>query len=147
MYLVCTILVSRIVYGYLSSVLSELLPWCECFFITFSVKKMFYSTSGDDSAIKVINLDGTGKENLLTDKIVQPTAITLDLPSEKIYFADSRLDYINFCNYDGTNRHQLVEGHHVCSSSNVLLMPSRLLLSTNSLPHHEATELCEYVCS
>ena len=32
---------------------------------------------------------------------------TLDIPNRRVYFADSKLDYIDFCNYDGSGRQQV----------------------------------------
>ena len=74
---------------------------------------MFYIVNGDTPAIKMVNLDGTNKQIVLTKKIVELSDITLDRPAMRIYFADRRLDYIDYCDYDGGNRHQLIVGHHV----------------------------------
>ena len=41
--------------------------------------------------------------------------MNLDLPTKRIYFADGRLDYIEFCNYDGSGRQQLIANDHVSS--------------------------------
>ena len=86
---------------------------CNNIFFYCSVKKLFYIVQGSTPAIKVANLDGTGVQVVLSDKLVQPTAITLDLTTKKIYFADNRLNYIDFCDYDGTHRHQLIVDTHV----------------------------------
>lgn len=38
--------------------------------------------------------------------------ITLDIPNRRVYFADSKLDYIDFTDYNGNNRRQVLAGSH-----------------------------------
>lgn len=47
-------------------------------------------------------MDGSERRVLVNSKIYWPNTIALDLTTNRVYFADSKLDYIDFVNYDGT---------------------------------------------
>lgn len=47
-------------------------------------------------------MDGSDRHILVDTKIYWPNTIALDLTTNRVYFADSKLDYIDFVNYDGT---------------------------------------------
>ena len=57
-------------------------------------------------------MDGTLREATITTKIYWPNGLALDVPAKRIYFADSKLDFIDFCNYDGTGRQQVTANNH-----------------------------------
>ena len=68
---------------------------------------LFWTDWGDHPRIERVNMDGTNRTSIITSKIYWPNGLTLDLPNKRVYFADSKVDYIDFCNYDGTGRHQV----------------------------------------
>lgn len=47
---------------------------------------------------------GFGREAIIISEIRMPNAVTLDHKAHKLYWADARLDKIERCEYDGTNR-------------------------------------------
>ena len=50
-------------------------------------------------------------DNLGTNRFTQiywPNGLALDIPTKRIYFADSKLDFIDYCNYDGSGRTQVL---------------------------------------
>ncbi|XP_056636916.1 low-density lipoprotein receptor-related protein 1 isoform X1 [Diorhabda sublineata] len=49
-------------------------------------------------------LTGFGRESIIKTDIRMPNAITLDHKAQKLYWGDARLDKIERCEYDGTNR-------------------------------------------
>ncbi|CAH1165542.1 unnamed protein product [Phyllotreta striolata] len=49
-------------------------------------------------------LTGYGRESIIKTDIRMPNAITLDHKAQKLYWGDARLDKIERCEYDGTNR-------------------------------------------
>lgn len=49
-------------------------------------------------------LDGTNDMSLLKGKIFYPHDLTLDVAVKKIYFLDHYFDFIQQCDYDGSNR-------------------------------------------
>jgi len=73
---------------------------------------LFWTDWGDHPRIERVNMDGTNRTSILTSKIFWPNGLTLDLPTKRVYFADSKVDYIDFCNYDGTGRRQVLAGSH-----------------------------------
>ncbi|RXG68268.1 Low-density lipoprotein receptor-related protein 2 [Armadillidium vulgare] len=69
---------------------------------------LFWTDWGENPRIERVGLNGENRSVIINTKIFWPNGITLDIPNKRIYFADSKLDYIDFCNYDGTERQQVV---------------------------------------
>lgn len=55
-------------------------------------------------------MDGQNRTKLVDSKIVFPHGITLDLVSKLVYWADAYLDYIEVVDYEGKNRHTIIQG-------------------------------------
>lgn len=55
-------------------------------------------------------MDGQNRTKLVDSKIVFPHGITLDLVSRLVYWADAYLDYIEVVDYEGRNRHTIIQG-------------------------------------
>ena len=49
-------------------------------------------------------MDGSNRKDLVTTKLGWPGGITLDLVSKRVYWVDSRFDYIETVTYDGLKR-------------------------------------------
>lgn len=49
-------------------------------------------------------MDGTERIILVDTKVYWPNTIAIDFTTDRVYFADSKLDYIDFVNYDGTGK-------------------------------------------
>lgn len=49
-------------------------------------------------------MDGSNRKDLVKTKVGWPAGITLDLVSKRIYWVDSRYDYIETVTYDGVQR-------------------------------------------
>ena len=62
--------------------------------------------------IERVGMDGTLRKATLTTKKYWPNRLALDIPTKRFYFADSKLDFIDFCNYDGTGRQQVIANNH-----------------------------------
>ncbi|XP_033127863.1 low-density lipoprotein receptor-related protein 2-like [Anneissia japonica] len=69
---------------------------------------IFWTDWGTNPRIERMAMDGTERIQIVTDKLYWPNAITIDYPNSRIYFADSRLDFIDYCDYDGNGRKQLL---------------------------------------
>ena len=52
-------------------------------------------------------MDGSDRSVIVDTKIYWPNTIALDFTTDRVYFADSKLDYIDFVSYDGTGRTQV----------------------------------------
>lgn len=59
------------------------------------------------------NMDGTNRTRIVDDRTEQPTALALDLVRKLVYWADVYLDYIEVVDYDGRNRHTVIQGQLV----------------------------------
>ncbi|GAB1600507.1 low-density lipoprotein receptor-related protein 2-like [Argonauta hians] len=73
---------------------------------------LFWSEMYINSRIERMDLDGENRRTIVSKEIMWPTALTIDYPSRRIYFADARLNFIAFCTYDGTDRRQLFANNH-----------------------------------
>lgn len=72
-------------------------------------------------------MDGSNRSIIINTKIYWPNGLTLDTTTNRIYFADSKLDFIDFCNYDGTGRQNVLAGSHY------LLHPHSLTIFEDTL--------------
>ncbi|XP_037294723.1 LOW QUALITY PROTEIN: low-density lipoprotein receptor-related protein 2 [Manduca sexta] len=88
---------------------------------------LFWTDWGENPRIERIGMDGTQRMAIITTKIYWPNGLTLDTATKRVYFADSKLDFIDFCNYDGTGRQQVLAGSHY------LLHPHSLTLFEDTL--------------
>ena len=73
---------------------------------------LFWTDWGENPRIEKVGMDGTLRQAIITTKIYWPNGLALDIPTKRIYFADSKLDFIDFCNYDGTGRQQVIANNH-----------------------------------
>uniref|UniRef100_A0A2C9KAN0 EGF-like domain-containing protein n=1 Tax=Biomphalaria glabrata TaxID=6526 RepID=A0A2C9KAN0_BIOGL len=76
------------------------------------VRYLFWSDWGQNPRIERSGLDGSGRIVLVSEKLFWPNALTVDYPNKRLYFADARMDFIEFCNYDGSGRHQVFANDH-----------------------------------
>ena len=74
---------------------------------------MFWSDWGRFPRIETSGMDGSNRKVLVSEKLFWPNGLALDRPAKRVYFADARMDYIEYCNYDGSGRQQLVVSDHV----------------------------------
>lgn len=49
-------------------------------------------------------MDGTNRYGIIGNKLGWPAGITLDIEAKRIYWVDSRYDYIETATYDGLHR-------------------------------------------
>ncbi|XP_030179601.1 low-density lipoprotein receptor-related protein 2 [Lynx canadensis] len=69
---------------------------------------MFWSDWGHHPRIERASMDGSLRTVIVQDKIFWPSGITIDYPNRLLYFIDSYLDYIDFCDYNGQHRRQVI---------------------------------------
>lgn len=53
-------------------------------------------------------MDGTVRQVIVSTKLYWPNGLALDYTTRRVYFADAYLKYIDYCDYDGKNRHQVM---------------------------------------
>ncbi|KAK9880927.1 hypothetical protein WA026_013260 [Henosepilachna vigintioctopunctata] len=88
---------------------------------------LFWTDWGENPRIERIGMDGTNRSIIINTKIYWPNGLTLDTTTQRVYFADSKLDFIDFCYYNGTGRQQVLAGSHY------LLHPHSLTLFEETL--------------
>ncbi|KPP78525.1 low-density lipoprotein receptor-related protein 1-like [Scleropages formosus] len=75
-----------------------------------SMGKVFFTDYGQIPKVERCDMDGQNRTKLVDSKIVFPHGITLDLVSRLVYWADAYLDYIEVVDYEGKNRHTIIQG-------------------------------------
>ncbi|MBN3273161.1 LRP2 protein, partial [Polyodon spathula] len=80
-----------------------------------STNVMFWTDWGQNPRIERASMDGSVRKVILTYKLYWPNGLTLDYPTQRLYFADAYLDYIDYCDYDGNNRKQVFASDLVSS--------------------------------
>lgn len=79
----------------------------------FFTRKVFFTDYGQIPKVERCDMDGQNRTKLIDSKIVFPHGITLDLVSKLVYWADAYLDYIEVVDYEGKNRHTIIQGLRV----------------------------------
>ncbi|OXB76843.1 UNVERIFIED_CONTAM: hypothetical protein H355_002536 [Colinus virginianus] len=69
---------------------------------------MFWTDWGQNPRIEKASMDGKFRTVIINSKIYWPNGLSIDYPNKLLYFADAYLDYIDFCDYNGNNRRQVV---------------------------------------
>ncbi|XP_014481783.1 PREDICTED: low-density lipoprotein receptor-related protein 2 [Dinoponera quadriceps] len=88
---------------------------------------LFWTDWGENPRIERIGMDGNNRSTIINTKIYWPNGLALDIANRRIYFADSKLDFIDTCLYDGSKRIQ------VLASSHYLLHPHSLTLFEDTM--------------
>lgn len=88
---------------------------------------LFWTDWGENPRIERIGMDGQNRSTIINTKIYWPNGLALDTATQRVYFADSKLDFIDLCYYNGTGRQQVVAGSHY------LLHPHSLTLFEETL--------------
>uniref|UniRef100_A0A8C7J5Z5 LDL receptor related protein 1 n=1 Tax=Oncorhynchus kisutch TaxID=8019 RepID=A0A8C7J5Z5_ONCKI len=72
--------------------------------------KVFFTDYGQTPKVERCDMDGQNRTKLVDSKIVFPHGITLDLVNRLVYWADAYLDYVEVVDYEGKNRHTIIQG-------------------------------------
>ncbi|XP_052719172.1 low-density lipoprotein receptor-related protein 4-like [Crassostrea angulata] len=70
---------------------------------------LFYTDTGDAPYIGRSSMDGTFKEAIVATKIRQVNGLAIDYTSKRLYWSDGVQDVIEYCDFDGKNRHVLLK--------------------------------------
>ena len=65
---------------------------------------MYWTDSGYKPAIWTAKMDGTNPKIVVSSRIEWPTGLALDLPSKRIFWADTKQHSINSVKMDGSQR-------------------------------------------
>ncbi|XP_047465711.1 low-density lipoprotein receptor-related protein 2 [Mugil cephalus] len=69
---------------------------------------MFWSDWGQNPRIERASMDGVARQVIVSTKVFWPNGLALDYTTHRVYFADAYLKYIDYCDYDGNNRYQVM---------------------------------------
>lgn len=76
-------------------------------------RKLFFTDYGDVPKVERCDMDGMNRTRIVYSKAEQPAALALDLINRLVYWVDLYLDYVGVVDYQGKNRHTLVQGRQV----------------------------------
>lgn len=71
---------------------------------------MFWTDWGEAPAIAKAKMDGSDDVNIVDTNIVWPNGLTIDYPSERLYWVDGKISLIESVKLDGSHRIKLLEG-------------------------------------
>uniref|UniRef100_A0A3B1JND8 LDL receptor related protein 1B n=1 Tax=Astyanax mexicanus TaxID=7994 RepID=A0A3B1JND8_ASTMX len=91
--------------------------------------KLFFTDYGSVAKLERCGLDGSERRRIVESRMEQPTALTLDLISKLVYWADVYLDIIEVVDYDGKKRHTVIRGNSVSHLYGLALFEDYLFAS------------------
>ena len=65
---------------------------------------MVWTDKGPTPLIMISNMDGSGKQKLVTANVKVPSDVTFDYDNDLVYWVDSGMDRIESIKLDGTGR-------------------------------------------
>ncbi|XP_051792178.1 low-density lipoprotein receptor-related protein 2 [Erpetoichthys calabaricus] len=71
---------------------------------------LYWTDWGQKAFIGRAGMDGQDRSAIITTKIEWPYGLTIDYTTDKIFFTDAHLDYLEYANMDGSNRHIAISG-------------------------------------
>lgn len=77
-------------------------------FLFCSAHLMFWTDWGRNPRIERASMDGKLRTVIISSKLYWPNGLTIDYPNNLLYFADAYLDFIDYCDYNGNNRKQVL---------------------------------------
>ncbi|XP_050540895.1 low-density lipoprotein receptor-related protein 1 [Daktulosphaira vitifoliae] len=92
---------------------------------------MFFTKWGQFPAmVERAYLNGQGRQSLVDHKVVYPYGLTVDIPSEHVYWVDTYLDFVDRINYDGTNRKTIQKGFPVINLYDISVFENYLYVTS-----------------
>jgi len=69
---------------------------------------MYWSDWGDNAKIEQANHDGSARRVLVNSSLGWPNGLTVDYDERRLFWGDAKLDRIESCRLDGSDRRILV---------------------------------------
>ncbi|XP_027843018.2 low-density lipoprotein receptor-related protein 1 [Aphis gossypii] len=92
---------------------------------------MFFTKWGQyPPMVERASLSGRDRLPLVDHKIVYPYGLTVDIPSEHIYWVDTYLDFVERINYDGSNRHTIKKGFPVINLYDISVFENHMYVTS-----------------
>lgn len=77
-------------------------------FLILWFRYLFFSdwdTLNGEPGLERAYMDGTNRYGIIRSKLGWPAGITLDIDAKRVYWVDSRYDYLETTTYDGLHRY------------------------------------------
>ena len=65
---------------------------------------MYWTDWGANPKIEKAEMDGSGRRSIVTGNLAWPNGLTLDQATNRLFWADAKLDIIEMSDLDGGNR-------------------------------------------
>nr|XP_018901907.1 PREDICTED: prolow-density lipoprotein receptor-related protein 1 [Bemisia tabaci] len=92
---------------------------------------MFFTRWGSARAmLERSKMDGSNRQKLIDNKIVYPYGVTVDFPSQHVYWVDTYLDFVERIDYDGKNRRTIAKGFPVQNLYDVTVFENNLFVTS-----------------
>lgn len=99
-------------------------------------RMMYWSEWGTSGRIEKASMDGANRTLVHNTDLVWPNALTLDIETQTLYWADANLDRIESSSVDGSNRQLISQtGIPIGSPFGITLMDSNSLVFTDRFSH------------
>jgi len=70
---------------------------------------VLYTDWGSKPAIVQVNMDGSGKKDLVSENIIWPNGLAVDLVLDRIYWSDAKKDTVESIRMDGSDRRVILD--------------------------------------
>lgn len=92
---------------------------------------MYFTKWGQSSPmLERCRLDGSERLAIVSQKIVFPYGVTVDYPTNHIYWVDTYLDFIERVDYDGQNRKTILRGKIVQNLYGISIFENKIYVSS-----------------
>lgn len=72
------------------------------------LRHIFWSDWGQRPKIQRAGMDGTSRTIIVDENIYFPNGLTLDYNEWRMYWTDAKIQRINSCNFDGSDRREII---------------------------------------
>lgn len=76
----------------------------------FFSRYIYWTDWGESPKIERAGLDGSGRQELITDEIFWPNGLTLDHDQGRMYWVDAKFHQLHSAELDGSDRQQILSG-------------------------------------
>ncbi|XP_050504790.1 prolow-density lipoprotein receptor-related protein 1 isoform X2 [Diabrotica virgifera virgifera] len=92
---------------------------------------LFFTKWGHSSPmLERVNMDGTDRRSIVDHTIVYPYGVSVDIPTKRVYWVDTYLDYVERVDYDGRNRRTVLRGTKVQNLYGITVFQNSIFVSS-----------------
>jgi len=77
--------------------------------IHYKRRLVLYTDWGSKPAIVQVNMDGSGKKDLVSDDMVWPNGLAVDMVLDRVYWSDAKKDTVESVRMDGSDRRVILD--------------------------------------